>query len=485
MLALYIYNRDHELVSSYRKFSTPKHNYPKDIYDEGGAYNADKVREYAESTENDMLVSGYYNTGLNRTIVRFAIKLHKTNHPDEEIGYVVCDADSKVVRRIMEKYNISYNTFTWLQPHGDIPICVIDFGDAEDMQTFEEISTSIKDTGNASPKQEYGENVLFQVEQSRYPLTAYALTAQSILKENQRLLTQNLVLIAVILTGLLSLLILYVTKTLTRPLEELSATVKQIGAGETELRIRYTEQDEIGQLGTEFNHMLDEMERLIGKQYESELLRHKAEYKALQAQINPHFLYNTLDTMSSIASIQDCEIVSGLCQSLSNLFRYSLDMSHPYATVASEVNHLKNYIFVMNVRMRDEIQYRFDIADEVLQDSLPRISIQPLVENAINHGLRNKHGKKEICISAEAQDGRLSIIVEDNGVGLDEDEISRRLKEHDNTLAEAGESIGIYNINARMKMLYGEEYGMEVYSRKGEGTSVRIRIPEKKLDELI
>ncbi len=103
--------------------------------------------------------------------------------------------------------------------------------------------------------------------------------------------------------------------------------------------------------------MLDEMDKLLRREYETKLLLNRAEYKALQAQINPHFLYNTLDTMSSIAEIQNCRQVSSLSQSLSNIFRYSLNMKNPLSTVAKEIVHLKNYIYVMNVRMMDNVEY--------------------------------------------------------------------------------------------------------------------------------
>jgi sensor histidine kinase YesM len=176
--------------------------------------------------------------------------------------------------------------------------------------------------------------------------------------------------------------------------------------------------------------------------------------------------------------------VSSLCQSLSNIFRYSLDMKHPYSTVGKEINHLKNYIFVMNVRMREEVTYSFHVEETVLQDSIPRISMQPLVENALNHGLKNKHGEKWVEILAEEKDNILEISVKDNGVGMDSEEMNRRLAENDKNQVEEGNSIGIYNINARMKMLYGESYGVHVESAYGEGTCVTLRIPRMKVEEL-
>lgn len=485
VVALYMYTVDHEIISTYRRAVTPKHNYPKDIYEDETAYNAERVKEYITSEETDMLISSYYNAFREKNIVRFVLKIYNNTNLNDKIGYIVCDIDSTVLKKIMEKYVINEQMYIWLQPLGDRQIYAIGNLEEASVSYYEKIDECIlqgdlSKIENASQ----GNEVLFQVSQQKYNLDAYSIMPQEILRQNQKMLTQNLMLIAAIMTVVVIIVMSYVTKTLTKPLEQLGTTIATIRCGKTDMRVEYTADDEIGKLGKEFNEMLDEIQRLIGIEYESQLLLNKAEYKALQAQINPHFLYNTLDTMSSIASIQNCEIVSSLCQSLSNIFRYSLDMKHPYSTVVKEINHLKNYIFVMNVRMREEVKYSFHIEEEVLQDSVPRISIQPLVENALNHGLKNKHGDKLIEVSATGKDGMLELSVRDNGVGMDCEEINRRLKENNKDTVEAGTSIGIHNINARMKMLYGEEYGVTVESVIGEGTTVTLRIPRVKVEEV-
>jgi len=175
--------------------------------------------------------------------------------------------------------------------------------------------------------------------------------------------------------------------------------------------------------------------------------------------------------------MQNCRQVEALCQSLSNIFRYSLDMKHPLSTIAKEMTHLKNYIYVMDVRMQDHVNYVFDIAEEVLKAEIPRLSIQPLVENALNHGLRNSRREKCICIRAKAIGEEMEITVEDNGVGMPEEKIKSLLE------TESVRSIGIYNIHMRMKMLYGEEYGIKISSKEGEGTCVTLKIPQNVKEE--
>ncbi len=484
VVAFYVYTAEHELVSAYRKTVTPKYNYPRDIHETPG-YNGKKVREYVASSDNAMLISSYYNEHRERNIVRFVVKIYNTTDLDERIGYLVCDVDSKALEKIMKKYVVNDAMYIWLQPMGDRQIYAIGNLEAESADYYEKVSACIR-AGEAEEIAHISEKnkVLFQVSQQKYNMNAYSIMPQEILRQNQALLTRNLILTAAAMIVLMTIAISYVTKSLTRPLEQLTDTIIRIRYGNTGLRAAYRAEDEIGRLGKEFNEMLDEIQRLIGKEYENQLLLNRAEYKALQAQINPHFLYNTLDTMSSISSIQNCEIVSSLCQSLSGIFRYSLDMKHPYSTVAREINHLKNYIFVMNVRMREEVRYSFRIEDSVLQDSIPRISLQPLVENALNHGLKNKHGEKCVSVTAKESEGLLLISVTDNGVGTDSAELNRKLRENDKDVIESGDSIGIYNINARLKMLYGQDYGLSVESAYGEGTCVRLRIPRMKVDEV-
>lgn len=257
-------------------------------------------------------------------------------------------------------------------------------------------------------------------------------------------------------------------------------TIQRIKKGETDLRADTENKDEIGELGENFNEMLDQMEELREKESRANLLLSQAEYKALQAQINPHFLYNTLETMSSIAEIRNCPEVSMLSQSLSNIFRYSLNMKDQLSTVAQEINHLKNYCYVMSVRMQDNIEYVYDIDESLLKERIPRISIQPLVENALNHGLRNKRGEKKVQIRIKRQDENLVISVRDNGMGMDAEQINESLQKNEMIQTEKGSSIGLYNINARVKILYGDQYGIHIESAPGEGTCVFIVLPAEK-----
>lgn len=482
--AVYLYSAGHELISFYRRAVTPKYHFPKDIYEDPKAYNADAVLDYVASDNAKMLISSYYNQSREKNVIRFALKIYESSNIGKKIGYVVCDVNWRPIQAIMEKYVANEEAAMWIQPAGDRPAMEVgqlnekDRKDCESLQ--QKIAAGEKYEGTAVQS---GACVFFQVGQSKYNLGAYALMPESFLKKSQKVLAENFICIAALMLFLASIITNMLSKSLTGPLERMTQTAKKIRDGNPDLRIEGMKDDEVGELARSFNEMLDQIEGLISSGYETKLMLHRAEYNALQAQINPHFLYNTLDTMGSLAQMQGCPEVSALCQSLSNIFRYSLDFKHPFSNVAKEIAHLKNYIYVMDVRMQNHIQYQFEIEEDVLKDSIPRLSIQPIVENVLNHGLRNVRGEKRVRICAKAVNQILEITVEDNGVGIPEEKIKDLLEDSKKKDAQKRDSIGLNNIHMRMKMLYGEPFGLAIESRPQCGTRVTLHLPQAAFGE--
>lgn len=478
VVSFYLYTMDHQVISTYRRAVTPKHNYASDIYSDPECTNAEIVKKYVELDNPVMLVSSYYNEYRNKNILRFVMKLYNESNLQDKIGYVVCDVDTKNLEKIMDKYRIDRTAFMWLQPTGDRPIDTLGDLDAEQTKEYNALEKSIacgkKAENETNSKQEF-----FRIDQQHYNLTAYSMMPQKVLRQNQRNLTINLLAIALLMICVSMIITGFISSGLTRPLELLMNTIQKIGNGNVQLRAKIVKEDEIGELAQKFNEMLDQMEELKQKEYQTKQLLNRAEYKALQAQVNPHFLYNTLDTMASIAEIRNCPEVSHMSQSLALIFRYSLNMKDPFSTVENEIAHLKNYIYVMDMRMHDNIQYTFDVDEMTLKSKLPRLSLQPIVENAINHGLRNKRGKKKIGIQIKREQMDLVICIEDNGIGLDTSAINESLRKKELDFVEKGNSIGLHNINARLKMLYGNQYGMHLESMLGEGTKVFMILPDR------
>jgi len=468
--AVYLYTMDHRLVSYARVASTPRYNFPEDLYHNPVESRAAEVSAYVASDDRVMRVTSVYNPSRQQTIVRFVMKLY-ANNARTKVGFLVCDVEPKGFDRIVAKYVYSDRQVVWLQPWGDAPVLVHGRPEGKTEAEFGRTEAAVRTTTWSD--QDAGRirsSVFLEAPQLKYRLTAYTLVPQELLEESQGVLAQNMGIIA-LLVGLVALVSAgLITRSLTNPLTTMVRSLKLIEGGQTDLRLGGLKADEIGVLGHSINQMLDRIQELIALEYD-------AEYKALQAQVNPHFLYNTLDTMGSIATAQGAPEVATLCRAMSNLFRYSLGTKERLATVGSEVVHLKNYLYVMNVRLGNGLDTQIDIDRALLDEKVPRLCLQPLVENAVNHGLRNKRGPKSIVLRAEADADTLRLSVRDNGVGMDADRVNQTLQTTPRAVTEREGSIGLGNIHARITLLFGPGYGVRVESQPGEGSTVWITVP--------
>ncbi len=483
LMAMYLYDANNQLVSAYRYNCQM---FPRDIYKSEYDANTERVLEYVNGERTDLMISGYYNPLEEKDIIRFVLKLHNYDEERQKIGYLVCEIDSMAFAFIMNKYVDLSHVYLWMQPVNDRTI--VTTGDANDDQKRiqKQLSRVIQNYYDSNTlEQEYEDYYLIHVGQTENNLEACALVSQSLLTATQRSLTRSLMVIMGMMLVVVCVFVMFLSQWLTRPTEQMLETIERIKNGETQLRVQPVGwSEELKVLGTEFNDMLDRVQAMAQEEYKYRLLVERTEYKMLQAQINPHFLYNTLNTMSGIATAQNCPLVSGLCHSLSAVFRYSLNMTDEFSTVQKEMEHVKNYLYVMDVRSGSDVSYEYQIEEETLQDQLPRICLQPIVENAITHGLRNVRRKdKKLTISAVHENGLLLICVEDNGTGMDAEEMNHLLEKNDPKRVETGVSIGILNVNARLKRVFGEEYGILIDSRMGEGTKVSIRVPILKKKE--
>ena len=216
--------------------------------------------------------------------------------------------------------------------------------------------------------------------------------------------------------------------------------------------------------------------------YSEKILEKKAEISVLQSQINPHFLYNTLDAIRGLAIVRKVPEIEEMTGALSKLFRYSISISGNLQTFQEEINNLENYIIIQKYRFNDrfEVIKEFEDWDEIKNIEIPKLLLQPLVENAIYHGIEQIIHKGEIRISAYLTDQTFVIQVSDNGFGMDVKSLeilNKSLNEEEHLASSKGSGIALKNVNQRIKLNYGEEYGLVVYSTKGLGTIARITLP--------
>lgn len=273
-----------------------------------------------------------------------------------------------------------------------------------------------------------------------------------------------------------------ITKSVTIPIHSLQQTAEQLGHGNLGARAEMYDLEEINVLARTFNIMSNEIAELIEKTKQEQKNLREAELKLLQAQINPHFLYNTLDSIVWMAEGGNSRQVVEMTTDLSDFFRTVLSGGNDYITIAEEECHIRSYLKIQKIRYEDILDYTIDMEPAIEKQIILKMILQPIVENALYHGIKNKRGGGRITIQGHAMDGGILLQVEDNGTGMDEEtlnELRKKLHGQENRLNSSGKnSFGIYNVAQRLQMYYGSGADITITSAKGSGTCVSIRLEQ-------
>lgn len=268
----------------------------------------------------------------------------------------------------------------------------------------------------------------------------------------------------------------------TKPIAKLSKLMGRAQTGDLTVHFNNHYKGEIGQLGDAFNSMVDKINKLLDLVYQEQKNKREAELKILHEQIKPHFLYNTLDTIQWMAKKYQARDIVEIVLALSNFFRISLSQGKEYITLEQEVNMVKNYLDIQKFRYEELFDYEMDFDASILKCRVIKLSLQPLVENAIYHGIKESDLEKgTIWISGSMEeDGVILLKVEDNGAGMSQEKcdqlnqwLSQKVREKD------VQAYGILNVNDRIKIAYGEEYGLRFKRREGGGTIAILRIRDR------
>ncbi|KIL41595.1 C50 carotenoid epsilon cyclase [Gordoniibacillus kamchatkensis] len=263
------------------------------------------------------------------------------------------------------------------------------------------------------------------------------------------------------------------SRRLSMPIRQLQGSMKQLEKGNLDIRSDIHSTDEIGQLGRTFNIMVGKIRELMEQIIAGEELKRRSEMKLLQAQINPHFLYNTLDSIIWMAERQKSAEVVQMTSSLSKLFRAIINKSEDMIPIRLELEHVSNYLLIQKMRYKNKLDYRIDVDPRIWHCKVSKIVLQPLVENAIYHGIKNKPGLGEITISGHEAEGVIVLKVTDNGIGIPPDKLEQMGKRQANPSG----GIGVPNVGERIRLL-GDDYGVAVKSEAGIGTEVTLVLPK-------
>lgn len=271
----------------------------------------------------------------------------------------------------------------------------------------------------------------------------------------------------------------YISFRVTNPIRELEKSVKELEEGNLDADIYMGGSYEVQHLGKSVQDMKFRIKGLMQDIVSEHEEKRKSEFDSLQAQINPHFLYNTLDIIVwQIENEKQSEAVHTVT-ALARFFRLSLGKGKNIVTVRDEIEHVKNYLMIQHMRFKNKFDYEFDIAEDVLELPSLKLMLQPLVENAIYHGMEFMDGDGMIMVKAWRKEDELYLSVADNGLGMTEDKVEMILTGESTSGNGRGSGIGVKNVNERIKLYFGEAYGLTIDSEPDEGTTVIIHLPAK------
>lgn len=270
------------------------------------------------------------------------------------------------------------------------------------------------------------------------------------------------------------------SKSISRPIIKLVKSMATVKDNNFTINLEYNKKDEFGYLIGQYKLMIEQIKQLIDQLFTSEKNKQKAELKAkdaelraLQSQINPHFLYNTLDSINLYAVKYNVPVISEMITSLSNFFRYGLCKGKSIITIEEEIKHVESYLEIQNMRYRNKLVYSINIPADIRKHPIVKLVLQPLVENAIFHGFQTSAREWLLEITAQSDDGNIVIKVIDNGEGTDVEKLNKLLDSEDNPT----DSFGVYNVHERLKTTFGAGYGLHYAKNPDFGICVEVRIP--------
>lgn len=287
----------------------------------------------------------------------------------------------------------------------------------------------------------------------------------------------GVMILAVAITLIVTLLLLNRILTgVVKPLKKLEKYMVQVNPDNMDQRMEILTDDEIGHLSMKFNQMMDHIRNLKEQVIEEQEDKRKYELQALQAQINPHFLYNTLDSIIWMAETNDSNIVA-MTEALAKLFRISLNKGNEEISLERELEHVKNYLIIQSMRYADKFTYEISAEPGVERCRTIKLILQPIVENCIYHGIKKKRGTGKITIRAYRREQNLIIEVSDDGCGMPEEICRKILSDEIESENISGSGIGVKNVNERIQLRFGKKYGLSYSSEEGVGTTVTYVLP--------
>ena len=349
-------------------------------------------------------------------------------------------------------------------------------------EPLEEIINSEKSTSYIDENGEEKIYTPFQSVKTGWTIVGVVYTSE--LVKNEKTVQYMYIGLGSVLTALAILLAFLMSNGITRPLKQLKAAMKEVQEGKFEPVYAAVKGDnEIASLNRSFNRMTEHIDELMKKNTTEQAEKRKSEMKALQSQINPHFLYNTLDSIIWMIETGDQEEAILMTSALAGFFRQAIGKSDDFVTIWEELEYTKNYLIIQHMRYKDKIDFNIMVNQDIMECMIIKLVLQPLVENALYHGLKYKEEKGTIRITGYQQRGNIVIKVMDDGIGMDQETL-KSIFHKKSRVGGRYNGVGMVNIQERMVLYYGEGFGLFVESEVGIGTTVTVTLPYRLSEEI-
>ncbi|MFD0693210.1 sensor histidine kinase [Paenibacillus sp. GCM10027628] len=406
---------------------------------------------------------------------------------DEVIGFMVINLDASVIEDFCNNTKMGESGFFYVADQLGVPIIVPDkeksAGRAAGLTKQELLTPSGNDIRYMNNREQLAVYATSE-------LTGWKIVGEvplsEVVKDAKQI--ETLIFVSVVSTIVFTItLYAFVSSRLIRPIRFLKNKMRQAASGYLEAKVGSVGYDEIADLGISFNTMLDKIKILIANSIKEQEQMKMAELRTLQAQINPHFLYNTLDSIIWLAESKKSEEVISIVNALATFFRISLSKGKDCITIKEEIDHISNYLTIQQMRYRDILEYEIHVQEEILTYDILKMTLQPLVENALYHGIKNKRGMGRIRITGGyGKSGNIEFLVTDNGAGIPKDkqeQLIAILQQDNHLMQPQSGGFGIMNVHGRIRLYYGEPYGLKLESDQGVGTTVIVSIPARRVND--
>ncbi|MFP7296832.1 sensor histidine kinase [Neobacillus niacini] len=437
-------------------------------------------KKAVESPEKIQLISNPIGRNLKNQFsyqvnnVLSLVKAVENPLTKEVSGVILIDLKLDFIKNVIESIKIGKSGFIFItDTDGNVVYSPVN-------STVYHIHPSWMAENTSPPIEREIDNHKFQIIYNTIPDINWKIAGVFSLDETTKVVSkvQGYTLIIAIVTLLIgSMMSLFFASTITNPVKKLMDLMGKVEEGRFDLRFKAKYEDEIGQLGNSYNKMIQQVEKLIELVYQEQKSKREAELKILQAQIKPHFLYNTLDTIQWMAQEYKASKIVEIVNALTTLFRIGLNKGNEFITVEEEIEHVKSYLIIQMTRYESKIEYEIEMDEEVKKYQVLKLTLQPLVENAIYHGIRNRRGKGKITIRITKKNDVLELTVHDTGIGIEEEHLNELNHALETMSDERKKGYGLFNVNERIKLTHGSQFGIGIESEYQKGTTIIASLP--------